>query len=142
MNSIDQLRQQQTRRAVLEGSTLGLGAIALSQLSASASAAEKPRDPNGGLQGLPHFSPRVRRVIYLFLVRWPGKVEAGAVDDQSFITAVDLLPTFCEVAGVKLPDGYTPDGVSQVAALKGQPVPSRAKPLFWKMKGGCGSVRQ
>ena len=75
MNSIDQLRQQQTRRAVLEGSTLGLGAMALSQLSAPASAAEKPRHPNGGLQGLPHSPPRVRRVIYLFQSGGPAQMD-------------------------------------------------------------------
>lgn len=75
MNSIDQLRQQQTRRAVLEGSTLGLGAMALSQLSAPASAAEKPRHPNGGLRGLPHSPPRVRRVIYLFQSGGPAQMD-------------------------------------------------------------------
>lgn len=75
MNSIDQLRQQQTRRAVLESSTLGLGAMALSQLSAPASAAEKPRHPNGGLRGLPHSPPRVRRVIYLFQSGGPAQMD-------------------------------------------------------------------
>ena len=39
-----------------------------------------------------------------FIARWPGKIAAGKVDDTSLISAVDLLPTFCEVAGVKLPD--------------------------------------
>ena len=43
-----------------------------------------------------------------------------------------MLPTFCEIAGVDLPDGYTPDGVSQLATLKGKPAPVREKPLFWK----------
>ncbi len=70
-----------------------------------------------------------------FIARWPGKIAAGAVDDQSLISAVDLLPTFCEIAGVDLPDDYTPDGVSQVSTLKGTAYPSREKPLFWKMAG-------
>lgn len=68
-----------------------------------------------------------------FIARWPGKIAAGAIDDSSLMSGVDLLPTFCEVAGAKLPSGYTPDGVSQVAALKGKPVPERKKPLFWKL---------
>lgn len=34
-----------------------------------------------------------------FIARWPGKIAAGRVDNQSLISAVDLLPTFCELAG-------------------------------------------
>jgi len=68
-----------------------------------------------------------------FIARWPGKTAAGKVDDRSIFSAVDLLPTFCEVAGVELPDTYTADGVSQVATLKGNGNATRPKPLFWKM---------
>ncbi|WP_372794521.1 sulfatase [Pontiella sp.] len=67
-----------------------------------------------------------------FLVRWPGQVAAGKVDQVSLISAVDLLPTFCEVAGVDLPEGYEPDGMSIVPVLKGRKAPSREKPLYWK----------
>ncbi len=68
-----------------------------------------------------------------FIARWPGKIAADAIDDSSLISAVDLLPTFCEVAGVKLPSGYRPDGVSQLTVLKGKPANYREKPLFWKL---------
>jgi len=68
-----------------------------------------------------------------FIARWPGKIAAGKVDKTSLMSAVDLLPTFCEVAGVELPDSYHPDGVSQVATLLGEASPTREKPLFWKM---------
>ena len=68
-----------------------------------------------------------------FIARWPGKIAAGVVDDASLISAVDLLPTFCEVAGVPLPDGYKPDGLSQLAVLKGKKSPIREKTLFWRM---------
>ena len=67
-----------------------------------------------------------------FIARWPGKIPAGKVDDVSLMSAVDLLPTFCEIAGTPLPSEYQPDGVSQVATLKGKKYPSRTKPLFWK----------
>lgn len=70
-----------------------------------------------------------------FIGRWPGKIAAGKVDDTSLISAVDLLPTFCEVAGAKLPDTYAPDGVSQLSTLMGEAKPKREKPLFWKMAG-------
>ncbi|HRX79604.1 MAG TPA: N-acetylgalactosamine-6-sulfatase, partial [Pirellulaceae bacterium] len=56
---------------------------------------------------------------------------AGAIDDVSWISAVDLLPTFCEIAGASLPEGYQPDGKSQVATLQGTELPLRDKPLFW-----------
>lgn len=68
-----------------------------------------------------------------FIARWPGHIAAGQVDDHSLISAVDLLPTFCELAGVDLPDDYTPDGVSIVDVLKGTPLRQRDKPLFWKI---------
>ena len=40
---------------------------------------------------------------------------------------------FCELAEVKLPKGYKPDGVSQVETLKGKGSALREKPLFWKI---------
>lgn len=68
-----------------------------------------------------------------FIARWPGRIAAGKVDTQSLISAVDLLPTLCELAGATLPAACMPDGVSQVEALLGRPAPSRATPLFWRM---------
>jgi arylsulfatase A-like enzyme len=67
-----------------------------------------------------------------FIARWPGKVAAGEVDKTAYLSAVDLLPTFCEVAGVKLPADYASDGISQVSALLGKGEAQRSKPLFWK----------
>jgi arylsulfatase A-like enzyme len=67
-----------------------------------------------------------------FIARWPGKIAAGEIDKDSLISAVDLLPTFCELAGAELPADYTPDGVSITQALQGQAMPTRTKPLFWK----------
>jgi len=70
-----------------------------------------------------------------FIARWPGKIAAGKIDNASLISAVDLLPTFCELAGARPPDGYQPDGISQVTTLKGNATPTRSKPLFWRMDG-------
>ncbi|WP_146520479.1 sulfatase family protein [Stieleria varia] len=67
-----------------------------------------------------------------FIARWPGKIKAGTIDDTSWISAVDLLPTLCEIAGASLPAGYQPDGMSHVATLQGTPAPVREKPLFWR----------
>lgn len=72
-----------------------------------------------------------------FIVRWPGKVPAGVVNDKTVVTAVDLLPTFCAIAGVSLPAGYTPDGENILPALTGH-TPVRNKPVFWEWKGHAG----
>ena len=76
-----------------------------------------------------------------FIARWPGQIASGKIDATSLISAVDLLPTFCELAGAKLPNSYQPDGLSQVATLKGRAAPSRSKPLFWRT-GANGPPRK
>ncbi|MGJ8723364.1 MAG: sulfatase-like hydrolase/transferase [Roseibacillus sp.] len=89
---------------------------------------------SGGLKGKKRslFAGGVR---VPFIVRWPGVVPAGKTDKKSVVTAVDLLPTFLEVAGVKLPEGYEPDGESAYSAFKGESF-QRTKPLFWEWRGG------
>lgn len=67
-----------------------------------------------------------------FLVRWPNHVPANATDNDTLISAVDLLPTFCGIAGANMGKGYQPDGISQVEALKGKSSTVRSKDLFWK----------
>jgi len=67
-----------------------------------------------------------------FIARWPRKIAAGKLDRNSIFSAVDLLPTFCELAGIQLPKDYTPDGISQVDTLTGNGDKLRQKPLFWK----------
>jgi len=68
-----------------------------------------------------------------FIARWPNKIKAGRIDNTSLISAVDLLPTFCELAKVELPKNYKPDGLSQVSTLLGTPYNLRTKSLFWKI---------
>lgn len=70
-----------------------------------------------------------------FIVRWPGVVPAAKTDETSVLTAVDLLPTFLEIAGISLPVGYEPDGQSAALAFKGQGF-QRTKPIFWEWRGG------
>lgn len=65
-----------------------------------------------------------------FIARWPGQVPAGKIDKTTQMSAVDLLPTFMELAGGKYPKGYQPDGESIVNALKGEDY-NREKPIYW-----------
>ena len=53
-----------------------------------------------------------------WIVRWPGKVKANTVDDQHMISAVDLLPTLLDAAGIKHPKGL--DGRSFLPLLGGE----------------------
>jgi arylsulfatase A-like enzyme len=68
-----------------------------------------------------------------FIVRWPGHSPKGKVDDKTIISAVDLLPTFCSLAGVKLNQDLKTDGQDMSKAFKGIPV-SRTKPLMWEYR--------
>ena len=68
-----------------------------------------------------------------FIAKWPGVIPAGRVDRDSVLTAVDLLPTFADLAGASLPSDYQPDGESVVSALQGEPF-DRAQPIFWEWK--------
>ena len=70
-----------------------------------------------------------------FLVKWPGHVKPGRVDEKSIISAVDLLPTFCSVAGAKLPSDFHSDGIDISHVLKGVTLKTRDKALFWKAAG-------
>ncbi|MDF7806357.1 sulfatase-like hydrolase/transferase [Pontiellaceae bacterium B12219] len=88
----------------------------------------------GGLKGEKRslFSGGIR---VPFVVRWPGVVPQGRTDTTSVITAVDLLPTFLDAAGIALPEGYAPDGQSAFSAFKGEAF-TRNKPIFWEWRGG------
>lgn len=66
-----------------------------------------------------------------FIVRWPAQAPAGLINKTAVLNAVDLLPTFCEIAGVPLPEGYDPDGESMLPALRGE-VWQRSRPIFWE----------
>lgn len=39
------------------------------------------------------------------MVRWPGVVAPGTVDSRHMVSAIDLLPTLCEMAGAPIPEG-------------------------------------
>ncbi len=65
-----------------------------------------------------------------FIVKWEGHTPAGVIDDQSIVGTVDLLPTFCSLAGIDLPLDYAADGQDVSLILSGKPV-ERDAPLLW-----------
>ncbi len=75
-----------------------------------------------------------------FVIRWPGHVKAG-VDNDTQMVFYDLLPTFCDFAGVKdfkkrytnknlAGDGY--DGISMYKAFLGLPGQQQHEHLYWE----------
>jgi N-acetylgalactosamine-6-sulfatase len=68
-----------------------------------------------------------------FLVRWPKAVPAGRVDDSSVVTAVDVLPTVCALAGVAPPSDWQGDGEDVGDVLRGRSRP-RARPILWEWR--------
>ena len=72
---LNELRKDLTRRWFFKECGVGLGAIALGQLlggnaPAGSTASADPLAPKS-----PHFSPKVKRVIYLFMAGGPSQLE-------------------------------------------------------------------
>ncbi len=65
-----------------------------------------------------------------FIARWKGKIPAGRLDETTILGAVDLLPTFCAMAGVEPPRASF-DGLDMSAAMRGRPQ-MRSRPLYWE----------
>lgn len=63
------------------------------------------------------------------ILRWPGKLKPGTSAEP--VCNTDLLPTFCELAGVKPPADRALDGASLVPLLGGKPI-VRPQPLYWQ----------
>ncbi len=85
----------------------------------------------GGLRGL-------KRDLYEggirvpMIVRWPGTVPAGRVNEQVW-AFWDFLPTVAEIAGGKIPTGI--DGISMLPALTGHRQKNHEF-LYWEFHEG------
>ena len=87
-----------TRRGFLSTTGIGLGSIALDALLCrDAAAAGKSR----GLAGLPHHTPKAKRVIYLYMSGGPSHLET-----------FDYKPELDKLSGQPMPESFT----------KGQPI--------------------
>jgi arylsulfatase A-like enzyme len=65
-----------------------------------------------------------------FIIRWPGKVQAGRVDEKSVISGADWLPTLCSLTGIGI-NAADFDGEDASKAWLGGEF-TRTKPLLWK----------
>ncbi|MBN1346773.1 MAG: sulfatase [Phycisphaerae bacterium] len=53
-----------------------------------------------------------------WIVRWPGRVRPGVVDDKHFISGIDFVPTALDAAGLPIVEGM--DGRSFLPLLDGK----------------------
>jgi arylsulfatase A-like enzyme len=68
------------------------------------------------------------------IIRYPGVVKPGSASEEP-VRNTDLLPTLCDLAGVKPPADRAIDGVSLRPLLEGKiegPPLNRAAPLYWQ----------
>lgn len=75
-----------------------------------------------------------------FIVRWPGRVKAGTVSDQT-ICFTDLLATVADICGAKLPSDAGPDSFSFLPVLEGvQPADKPIRPPIVMHAGSAASM--
>lgn len=63
------------------------------------------------------------------IMNWPRRITSGQVS-RTPISSLDILPTFCELAGVSPPNDLKLDGMSIAPVLSGKSV-KRDHPLVW-----------
>jgi arylsulfatase A len=85
---------------------------------------------NGKLRGFKRgmYEGALRQAAFAW---WPGTIPAGRVTDEPW-AFWDLLPTFAELGGADLPEGYKTDGHSLVEFFKGGPAPNRDY-FYWEL---------
>jgi len=111
MNPSDQLNLHVTRRAFLGRASTGLGAMALaSLLNRNPLRADSGRPALPRWQGVvnpPHFAPKAKRVIWLYMAGGPSHLES-----------LDPKPRLAQLHGQPMPESYTRG--QPIAQLQGQ----------------------
>ncbi|WP_020468903.1 sulfatase-like hydrolase/transferase [Zavarzinella formosa] len=74
------------------------------------------------------------------IVKWPKVVKPGRVSDVP-VGFVDLLPTFCGLAGATPPTDRFLDGTDVFSLLKDDSEPNRKSPLYWQYDKAIGDTK-
>ncbi|MEC7922649.1 MAG: DUF1501 domain-containing protein [Planctomycetota bacterium] len=97
MNPLEQYQLEMTRRQLLSQGSKFIGAAALTSLLAQdgALAGDAIAGAEGarGIPGLPHFAPKAKRVIYLFMAGGPSHIDT-----------FDYKPDLRKIHGKELPE--------------------------------------
>jgi arylsulfatase A len=94
--------------------------------------------PHGETAGLRHKKGSVYEggIRVPGIVRWPGRIKPGTVQ-RTPVSGVDLLPTLCNVTGLKPPAGLHLDGTSISDLFHGENF-WRPQPLYWHFYAASG----
>jgi arylsulfatase len=79
-------------------------------------------EPHQGFSGIwrgSYFTGLEGSLRVPFLIRWPGKIPAGAVSNE-IVHEMDLYATFAKIAGGKVPDDRIMDSLDQTKFLTGK----------------------
>ena len=135
MNPNDEFHLRQTRRQLLSNSLRPLGAAALASIlptPVSAATNVRPSETsavaNGGLPGLPHFAPKAKRVIYLFMAGGPSHIDT-----------LDFKPAIRKIHGQELPDTIR-QGQRITGMTSGQKSFPCVAPMFEFEQHGCNGT--
>lgn len=123
------------RRAFLGQTSLGLGGLALASLcgQTAAGASTDGHAARAGLGvlpevvGLPHFPPRVKRVIFLYMAGGPSHLET-----------FDPKPKLAELDGQPMPESFTAG--QPIAQLQGQQLVCQAPLAKFRPWGQSGQM--
>ncbi|MEZ6126535.1 MAG: sulfatase-like hydrolase/transferase [Planctomycetaceae bacterium] len=74
------------------------------------------------------------------LFNWPKGIRPGQVVDAP-ASALDLLPTACELAGARIPETLALDGISLAGLFRSGDMPQRPRPLIWTYYNGINDAR-
>jgi hypothetical protein len=121
MNPILEKQLLVTRRHFFGRAAAGIGAAALGSLlspSLFAALGQKKEPRFGGLAGIPHFAPKAKRVIYLFMAGGPSQIDL-----------YDHKPALQKLHNTELPDSVRM-GQRITGMTSGQKNFPCVKPLF------------
>ena len=66
-----------------------------------------------------------------FIIRYPAKIKAGERNETTIISAMDLYPSLCKMAGIPVEKGYESRGEDMSRQLLGNSSKSRKTDLMW-----------
>jgi hypothetical protein len=115
-----------TRRHFLSSASLGLGSLALGSLLPGRAFGKETRV--GGLEGIPHFAPRAKRVIYLF--------QSGGPAQQDLY---DYKPLLNQKHGEQLPESVRGGQRLTGMSVNQASIPLAGSAFDFKQHGGSGA---
>ena len=69
-----------------------------------------------------------------FIVKWPGKISPGAVNNTPIIN-LDLYPTFAALGNINIPNNKILDGENLLPLFRGEKISTKRNKIFWHFPG-------